>query len=95
MRIEWHPGALSEFAKLDKTIQKRIKAVLENAESLPTRLKPYRSDLAGLYKLRVGDFRLVTYVALEPQRLVVLLVAHRSTAYGRRSIASLERRRTD
>lgn len=93
MRIEWHPAALDEFASLDRTIQKRIKAALDDTQSLPTRLKPYRSHLAGLCKLRIGDFRLICHAGRASDQLLVLLVAHRSKAYGRRSMASLQRRR--
>ena len=42
--------------------------------------EPLRGEFAGLYKLRVGDYRVV--FALAGQDVLVLRIRHRSKAYG-------------
>lgn len=59
------------------------------------RLIPYRQELAGLWKPRVGDYRVICDMLRDDAgRIVVVVhVVHRSRAYLPRDIASLTRRR--
>lgn len=99
MWIEWHPAALKEFAKLDTASQRRIAKVLSDLAGLDdagSRLLPYRGELKGCWKLRVGDFRLVCDMSEEtPPRLTILLVGHRASVYATRSQEAARRRKTD
>jgi mRNA interferase RelE/StbE len=76
-----------ELAQLDKTvgrrIVKRIRWLAENVEDV----KPMSltGDLAGFYKLRVGDYRVVYEILHAEQMLVIHLIGHRSEIYGKRS----------
>jgi mRNA-degrading endonuclease RelE of RelBE toxin-antitoxin system len=45
-------------------------------------IKILRGDLAGYYRYRVGDYRVVYYITEEPEPLVIVtVIAHRSEAY--------------
>ena len=97
-RIEWDAAARDQFRRLDHAIQQRIGKALGRLADLDDpeqRLIPYREDLAGLWKLRVGDYRVVCDLLRDDAgRIVVVVhVVHRSKAYLSRNIANLHRRR--
>jgi mRNA interferase RelE/StbE len=86
-RIEFDPAALKELEKLDKTVERRIVkflrdrvANLEDPRQIGGSLQGTRS---GLWKYRVGDYRVIC--SLEHDRLVVLVlqVGHRREVYNR------------
>lgn len=73
--------------KLDRPARERILIKLYGLEEMeePTdTLVPYSSNLAGLWKLRVGAYRVI--VDVQQERLVILAVdvGHRSTVYKQR-----------
>ena len=84
--IEIEKAAKKELAKLDKTVADRILRFLE--ERIATDDDPRRfgegltENLAGLWKYRVGSFRVIADI--QEQRVVVLVVriGHRSKVYG-------------
>ncbi|MHB1102411.1 MAG: type II toxin-antitoxin system RelE family toxin [Devosia sp.] len=98
LRIEWHPDAVGDLAGLDAAVQRRIKKTLAEIALLDdarTRLVPYASTLRGYWKLRVGDYRLVCRLTQRNgQAVLVVYVAHRSTAYLPRSVRALRNRNT-
>ncbi|OGQ80088.1 MAG: plasmid stabilization protein [Deltaproteobacteria bacterium RIFOXYA12_FULL_58_15] len=81
-RIEFRPAAFRDFEKLDKSIQRRLGRKIE---SLATNPRPSGvKKLAGeyaLWRVRVGDYRIV--YGIEDDCLVVLVirVAHRREVY--------------
>jgi mRNA interferase RelE/StbE len=84
--IEFDLDAAKEFRKLDRTVQLAIRKYLRERIATaddPRRFgKPLIGDKAGLWRYRVGDFRLVCRI--EDERLVVLVLAvgHRKEVYG-------------
>ena len=84
--IEIQKSAKKELAKLDKTAADRILRFLE--ERIATDEDPRRfgedltENLAGLWKYRIGDFRVIAEI--QEDRIVVLVVriGHRSKVYG-------------
>ncbi|WP_442947936.1 type II toxin-antitoxin system RelE family toxin [Nostoc sp.] len=44
-------------------------------------MKRLKGDFAGLFRYRVGDWRVVYQVDEEQQLITILLVAHRSDVY--------------
>ena len=72
-----------ELAQLDKTvgrrIVKRIRWLAENIENVKP--MPLTGDLAGFYKLRVGDYRVVYEILHVEQMLVIHLIGHRREIY--------------
>lgn len=91
MRIEFHPAAAAEFEKLDGAVRTRIEKSLNKLAALDdprTRLEPYTETLAGFWKLRVGDYRLICEIRPvgDGEFVLIIHVAHRSTAYDKRSV---------
>jgi len=83
--IEFDLDAAEEFRKLDRTVQLAIRRYLREriaTDDDPRRFgKPLIADKSGLWRYRIGDFRLVC--RLEHERLVVLVLAvgHRKEVY--------------
>ena len=81
--VQFLNEAIKELSSLDKPIAKRItkkiKWLSENIENIqPEGLTGY---LAGLYKLRVGSYRVI-YEILEEERLIIIhAIGHRSEVY--------------
>jgi len=86
-KIEFDPAALKELKKLDKSVEKRIlKFLRERVEKLddPRQVGArLQGALCGMWKYRVGDYRLIC--SLENDRLVVLVlrIGHRREVYKR------------
>ena len=78
--IVFSEKAKKQFLKLEKDIQNRIISVLERIRIRP---ESYVERLVGeqVYKLRVGDYRVI--MDLENNRLIVLIlkVGHRKNVY--------------
>ena len=81
--FEFSKKAEKQFKKLDDTIQSRIKkAVLERLVINPKlALIPLKGDKAGLYKFRVGNYRLLCSRDDEKLRVLVVQVKHRREVY--------------
>ena len=83
--IEFDDRARRELRKLDPSIQDEILSYLRKRiapAANPKQLgKPLRLKLAGLWRYRVGDYRLIC--RFEVDRLVVFIVkiAHRRKVY--------------
>lgn len=83
--IEWERKALKDAKKLDKSVRKRIVNYLEERVLLnqnPYQFgKPLKGNKLGLWRYRVGDYRILCQI--EDNRLVVLVVAigHRKDIY--------------
>ncbi|MBS9720937.1 type II toxin-antitoxin system RelE/ParE family toxin [Tianweitania sp. BSSL-BM11] len=97
--VQWHPHAFKQFVELDRAVQTRIQRVLNSLEVMDdvrSRLIPYRAELAGYWKLRVGDYRLITSLREQDgQTILVIYLAHRREVYGSRAVAATKRRQTD
>ena len=83
--ISFEPRALKELEKLDRSAQRRVlrflhERVVGGGETRDSG-KPLVGDRAGLWRYRVGDYRVVCRI--EDDRLVVLVVrvAHRKDVY--------------
>jgi mRNA interferase RelE/StbE len=85
--VEFTPGAERDFKQLDKPVQKRISQFLHErvaaAEDPRAVGEALKGDLAGLWRYRVGDYRILCRI--EDSRIVVTVVAigHRSSIYRR------------
>ncbi|MGE3799930.1 MAG: type II toxin-antitoxin system RelE/ParE family toxin [Candidatus Kapaibacterium sp.] len=83
--VEFTDQSIQELHKLDRTVAQRILRKLrwlsENYSSIePERLS---GQLANLFKLRVGDYRLLYTTSNEERKLIVHMVGHRSEIYKR------------
>lgn len=83
--IEVSSAAERQLRKLDKTAAKRLATYLQHVVADPEgprmRGKPLTGGLSGLWRYRVGDYRVIC--ELNDERLVVLVVrlGHRSRIY--------------
>ena len=85
-RIRILDAATRELEKLDKPVGRRIvRRIYWLAENLDA-IKPtaLTGDLVGLYKLRVGDYRVVYEILRPEQTLVIHLIGHRREIYRKR-----------
>ncbi|MCK5378108.1 MAG: type II toxin-antitoxin system RelE/ParE family toxin [Acidobacteria bacterium] len=86
--VEISDFAERQLAKLDRPIQIRLIDWLDDRITgckNPRHFgEPLRGDLAGLWRYRVGDFRIICEI--QEQHLVVLALAvgHRRKVYSRR-----------
>ena len=84
-RIEWEDKAVKELKKLDTQVQRTIVRFLREkiaTEDDPRRFgDPLTKDLKGLWKYRIGDYRIIC--SIEKRRVVVLVVrvGHRRSVY--------------
>ncbi|WP_083874150.1 type II toxin-antitoxin system RelE family toxin [Paeniglutamicibacter gangotriensis] len=84
-KVELGPDAAKWFRKADLQNARRIRSALRAISTLDSprdRGKALTGNLAGLWRYRVGDFRIVC--DLQDTRLVILVidVDHRSSIYG-------------
>ncbi len=85
-QIEFLPEALEDLKRLDRPMARRIFKKIcwlsENFESLQP--EGLSGPLAGLFKLRVGDYRVLYEVHHEAKLLTIHLVGHRREVYKSR-----------
>jgi mRNA interferase RelE/StbE len=84
-RIEFLPDAAKELRKLDRTAAARIiKTLEERIASLddPRAMgSALVGDHAGLWRWRIGDYRVVARIEDERITVLVVRVAHRREVY--------------
>jgi len=85
-RIEFTESAEKQLARLDNKAQADIIRYLESrlaTDDDPRRLgTPLRKEMSGLWKYRVGDYRVVCDIQGEKVLILVLRVGHRRKVYG-------------
>ena len=82
-RVRILKSATRELAKLDKPVGRRI---VERINWLAANLdkispEPLKGDLAGLYKFRVGDYRVIYEILHEERTIVIHAIGHRREIY--------------
>lgn len=86
-RIEIDKDVQRSMKKLDRNVAKRIIAKLREISQLEdprSTGKALVGNLAGLWRYRVGDYRIVCDIEDEVLLILVIDVAHRSKVYKRR-----------
>ena len=85
-KVEYDEKATRELLKLDKQTAKRIKKYLD--ERIATDENPRRfgealaENLTGLWRYRVGDYRIVVEIHDDVVAVLVLQIGHRRKVYG-------------
>jgi mRNA interferase RelE/StbE len=84
-RVEFDAAAAKELRKLGSTDRKRILAFLRDrlaSADDPRRLgAALTGPFAGLWRYRVGDFRIIAAIEDGRITIVVLRIAHRTQVY--------------
>lgn len=85
-RIRLLEAANGELARLDKTAGRRMVARLnwlaENVDEMTH--EALKGELAGLYKLRVGAYRVIYEILRHEESVVVHAIGHRRDIYRSR-----------
>ncbi len=78
--------ATRELERLDKSVGRRvvqrIQWLADNVES--TNLEALKGSLAGLYKFREGDYRIMYQILHKEKAIVIHSIGHRSEVYRKR-----------
>ena len=81
VRIAYKNSVARDLKLIDKTRAKSLLDRLEDSLSRnPDAGEPLKGEFAGLYKLRVGDYRII-YAKMD-DGILVLRVGHRSKVYS-------------
>lgn len=85
-RVRILEGATRQLAGLDKPIGRRIAERINWLAANLDGLRPeaLTGDLAGFYKFRVGDYRVVYEILHDEKVIVIHEVAHRREIYCKR-----------
>ena len=84
-KVEWDSKALKEAKKLNRDARKKIIDYLENrvlqSENPYQYGKPLKGNKAGIWRYRVGDYRILCKI--EDQNFIILVIAvgHRKNIY--------------
>lgn len=85
-QIEFSETAIKQFARLDHQVKKEIQQFLRKrlaTEENPRRFgAPLRRNLSGLWKYRIGDYRVMADIQDERIVIVIVKIGHRSKVYG-------------
>jgi len=84
--IEITPTALAELANVPRPVQRRIRDIFVRLQSWPqvSGAKPLRGKLAGNYRIRTGDYRIVFKVherTTHDWRVIVWKIGYRGDVY--------------
>jgi len=83
--VSFEPRAFTELSKIDRKAQRRIIRFLQErvAGSRDPRQfgKPLKGEKAGLWRYRIGDYRVVSQIQDERSVVLVLRVGHRGGVY--------------
>lgn len=83
-RVEYDPAAVKALKRLDKAVAKKIMDYLDDVATLEdprVRAKPLQGPLVGLWRYRVGDYRIVCDLIERELVIVALDLGHRSKIY--------------
>jgi mRNA interferase RelE/StbE len=84
-RVEFRPRAAQDFDNLDQAVAdrllKKLRWLANNFDSVTP--EPLGGAFSGLFKLRVGDYRIIYQANCEKKVLTVRLVGHRREIYDK------------
>ncbi|WP_125609568.1 type II toxin-antitoxin system RelE family toxin [Specibacter cremeus] len=80
--VEYDPRALKELAKLDKPVARRVFKAIEElgTDPRPSGTRPL-VGYSNLWRIRVGEYRVVYTIKDADLVVLALRVAHRSSVY--------------
>ncbi len=79
----FHPDVAKDLRRLDRGIRQRIldkiQWLLKHVEEM--RHKPLTAQWEGMYRLRVGDYRVVYGIDRKQRQVTIYAVGHRREVY--------------
>ncbi|MGH9649786.1 MAG: type II toxin-antitoxin system RelE family toxin [Terriglobales bacterium] len=82
--VSFDPRALKELEKLERTVQRRIVSLLQRLQGGgdPRKSgKPLHGERAGLWRYRIGNYRIICSVEDTASIFRVMRVGHRKGVY--------------
>lgn len=81
VQVSLSPAAAREYDGLPRAIRERVLGIFERLARWPevSGAKPMSGELAGLHRMRTGDYRVLFHV--EGERVLVVRIGHRSGFY--------------
>lgn len=81
--VIWHEGTLKDLKKLNRTSVKKIVAKVKNyLIQDPVKLgTPLKGNLKGLYRYRIGEYRVIYVIDQAEKKIIILKVNHRKKIY--------------
>ncbi|HJX50156.1 MAG TPA: type II toxin-antitoxin system RelE/ParE family toxin [Candidatus Nanoarchaeia archaeon] len=80
-KIIFEKQPIDFFNKLDKNLQERIGKKIEKLKQNPKEGIPLIGNLAGQWKLRIGDYRIIYKIINEELIILILKIGHRKNIY--------------
>lgn len=81
-RIIFKPSVHKDLRKLPKTVIQRVLAKIEGLSSKPIPLSSVKLEGAErLYRIRVGDYRVIYQVDTMAEEIIIQYVRHRREVY--------------
>lgn len=85
LKVEFDPDALKDLSRLDEHIQRRIFKYLRERitpSNNPRGFgKPLAMDKKGLWRYRIGDYRMICAIRDDEKRVIIYRVGHRKNIY--------------
>lgn len=84
MKLAYTDSAMNTFLSLDKTIQKRVKKYMDEVQKLDNpraRGHALTGQLSGLWRYRVGDWRVICQIKDTELIILVVELGHRRNIY--------------
>ena len=84
MTLDLSNKAQKQFKKLDSVTKRRLEKFFDEIETLEnprSRGKALVGNLAGLWRYRVGDYRLICHINDDELVILCLEIAHRNKVY--------------
>ena len=83
-KIIWHKASLDDLKRLDISVRQKI---FEKVETYLARDpiglgKPLKQNLAGMFRYRYGDYRIIYVVNISEKSMAILEVGHRKEIYN-------------
>ncbi|PSR17173.1 hypothetical protein C8255_13935 [filamentous cyanobacterium CCP3] len=83
-KVRLTKGAAKVYRSAETSLARRIARAFEILEQTPRQhpnIKALKGDLAGRYRYRVGDYRVVYRIDDDTAEVAILLIKHRRDAY--------------
>lgn len=83
-RVQYAPRAVKAMRKLDTPVARRVYDGIERLSALADPTAPCKAlagPLAGLWRLRIGDYRAILDIRRDEVVIIALDVGHRSSIY--------------
>jgi mRNA interferase RelE/StbE len=83
-RVRLTKGAAKFYRSADASLAKRLARAFETLEKKPRQhpnIKALKGELAGRYRYRVGDYRVVYRIDEDAAEVIILLIKHRRDVY--------------